>query len=1091
MHLSKAIENHQGLFDFLAYILNPDSLNPSQLSNEIDREFARISVSLLKQMGEKYVALADGLVEYLDEGKYYEEDEVQVNELKVLLVGDGGVGKTSLIKRMLDNDFDHNEYMTHGINNHDRDIKINNTTIKAHFWDFGGQEIMHTIHPLFFSRRSLYILVLDGRKEENAEYWLNYIKVFGGNSPVIVVLNKIDDYVSYEVNRKFLKEKYPNILGFHKVSCATSQGISELYEAIKEATVQVESITTKWAKSWFDVKNNIENLKENFINQKQYKTICNQNDITNEGAQNVLADYLNDLGILIHFDDLELHDIYITQPKWIINAIYSIITSMKLEVFDKSLLLEIYNLNEYPPYTHQYIIDLMKKFELCYSLNESEYLIPSLLQIQEPTFDFDYENALKFELHYGFLPKSILPVFIVKNNRDIKNKLRWRLGVVLEDKITQSIAVVKVDEREKQIYIYVDGEEKRKFLAVIRERFNDINSKFKEIEATEWIPLPDHPNEKVKYLELIGYEKAGRDEYFHGRLRKTFSISKLLNGVERRRFSTFRKAFLIRGGDRVNPNDTPLQYLDNSIEKLKNTLVEYGDWDVETFVLNGTDDLLKRLRNINDKEDTEILIFYTGHGVPQSQNRYALIGDNANEVLFDNIINPIQKFASTRFSLIIDASYSDNAIDFIPQVDNIEIVTSVSRGLAFEHELFETSNFTHYFTKSITDTTLEKDSPISLEYICNYINQNDEIRQKPLRIPPIYNRFTKHITIAQSQGNKNKDKPIAKAPIEFPYGQVPMESIFYISREDHKAYEMLRSNYCSILIKAPRQYGKTSLLSRLIKTAREDKYQVVFLHFQEFDKEMLINLDELLNFICNIVSLECDIEPNVNEKILARLTPKMKASKILDSILSQMNTPIVLAFDESDRLFEYQNVSDEFFGLIRAWHEKSKDNFKWQKLKIILSHSTEPFLGITNINQSPFHNVGLGMELKAFNYEETSYLANTAYQLNLNDKEITKLLEYIGGHPYLTRKVLYEMSTESINLINALNIKRFEEHLRRYKLVFQSNPLLIETIKEVINGDCPNMEHCYTLEATGFIKNAMNKIQFSSKLYEEFFKTNF
>ncbi|MFK5975812.1 MAG: AAA-like domain-containing protein [Sulfurovum sp.] len=100
-------------------------------------------------------------------------------------------------------------------------------------------------------------------------------------------------------------------------------------------------------------------------------------------------------------------------------------------------------------------------------------------------------------------------------------------------------------------------------------------------------------------------------------------------------------------------------------------------------------------------------------------------------------------------------------------------------------------------------------------------------------------------------------------------------------------------------------------------------------------------------------------------------------------------------------------------------------------------------------------------------------------------------LEYIGGHPYLTRKVLYEMATENIDLIEALCVGRFDEHLRRYLIIFQHNPNLIETIKEVIKGDCPDIEKCSILEATGFITNSMNDVRFSSKLYQEFFERYF
>ena len=119
-----------------------------------------------------------------DDFKSLEGENKPLNEVKVLLVGDGGAGKTSLVKRLLGENVDGNEPQTQGINIRRRILKDGEREIKANFWDFGGQEIMHATHQFFLSKRSLYILVLDGRKDEKPEYWLKLIENFGGDSPV-------------------------------------------------------------------------------------------------------------------------------------------------------------------------------------------------------------------------------------------------------------------------------------------------------------------------------------------------------------------------------------------------------------------------------------------------------------------------------------------------------------------------------------------------------------------------------------------------------------------------------------------------------------------------------------------------------------------------------------------------------------------------------------------------------------------------------------------------------------------------------------------------------------------------------------------
>ena len=115
--------------------------------------------------------------------------KVPLKEAKVLLVGDGGAGKTSLLKRLTKNEYDKAEPQTHGINIAEWETQApQKGKLHVRLWDFGGQEIMHASHQFFLTKRSLYILVLDGRKEEKTEYWLKHIQSFGGNSPVLVVL---------------------------------------------------------------------------------------------------------------------------------------------------------------------------------------------------------------------------------------------------------------------------------------------------------------------------------------------------------------------------------------------------------------------------------------------------------------------------------------------------------------------------------------------------------------------------------------------------------------------------------------------------------------------------------------------------------------------------------------------------------------------------------------------------------------------------------------------------------------------------------------------------------------------------------------
>jgi small GTP-binding protein len=463
-----------------------------------------------------------------------------LNEVKVLLVGDGGAGKTSLVKRILEQGFDKNEPKTHGIKIKDWNINVNDSDIKVHLWDFGGQEIMHATHQFFLSKRSLYILVLDGRKDEKIEYWLKHIQGFGGDSPVLVVINKIDENPSFDVNRRFLLYKYKNIKGFYRVSCAENKGIKELSQVLKNELAQVELIQTTWAKSWFNVKTQLEQMNEHFISYDQYKKMCQAENITRRESQETLVDFLNDLGVILHFKDFGLEDTHVLEPKWVTEAVYKIINSERLSQCKGVLNLEMldYILQKktdadyyYPKHLYKYIITLMKKFELCYRIDDETVLIPDLLIVQEPLFDFDYDSSLKFILQFEFLPRSVMPRFIVNMHKDIKDELHWRTGVILEDKKFQSTAVIKADYEAKRMYIYVNGRQKRDYFAAVLVTLRRINQSFKKMEITELVPMPDDPKITVDYDHLIRLEEEGIEFYLPGKTKKKYKVKDLLGTI--------------------------------------------------------------------------------------------------------------------------------------------------------------------------------------------------------------------------------------------------------------------------------------------------------------------------------------------------------------------------------------------------------------------------------------------------------------------------------------------------------------------------------------------------------------------------------
>ncbi|WP_353573306.1 COR domain-containing protein, partial [Candidatus Albibeggiatoa sp. nov. BB20] len=341
-----------------------------------------------------------------------------LNEAKILVLGQGSVGKTSLINRLILNEFDANENMTDGINIQNWQVNINNENVRLNVWDFGGQEIMHATHQFFLTKRSLYLLVLDARQEEQysrIEYWLKLIQVYGDDSPIIIVLNKIDQHI-LELNEKFLQRKYPSIKSFIPVSCKENQGIEELEQTIFSCINQLPHIHDLLPKSWFSIKQKLQNMRRDFISYAEYEKLCERENIT-ALAQQTLISFLHDLGIVLSFRDngkyLHLQDTSILNPQWVTEGIYKILNSHLLfqskGILDIALLSSILDMKRYPSNKHRFIIDIMEKFELCFEFPETNnrFLILDLLSVQEPDINWDFDDSLCFELHYDVLPSSI------------------------------------------------------------------------------------------------------------------------------------------------------------------------------------------------------------------------------------------------------------------------------------------------------------------------------------------------------------------------------------------------------------------------------------------------------------------------------------------------------------------------------------------------------------------------------------------------------------------------------------------------------------------------------------------------------------
>jgi internalin A len=472
-----------------------------------------------------------------------------LNETKLLFVGQGSVGKTSIIERILHNSYMENSSKTDGISINYWEIitkprkKNRKSRTQLNVWDFGGQEIMHATHQFFLTKRSLYLLVLDSRltQEENRiEYWLKIIQSFGDESPVLIVGNKIDQH-PLDIDRTGLQKKYPNIVGILETSAATAAGIEGLKAAITEQVNNLPHVRDLLPETWFTVKTKLEELgkQSNFITQEKYLDLCAENEVSDETSQRTLIGFLHDLGVVLHFqDDPRLEALGILNPQWVTNGVYKILNSHTLfqnkGVLTTSMLDEILNLPEYPRGKRLFIVDMMKKFELCYDIeSDKTFLVPDLLPKDQP--DLKFNGGPAFEYAYPVLPSSVITRFIVRMNQKIDDGFVWRTGVVL--KIGENKALVKADIEDRKITISIDGVEhtRRDALSAIRYQLDEIHASIKGLNPQKRIPVPNAPNaEPLEYDYLLMLEREGDEtcRVKDGSRLVTVNIRQILSGIE-------------------------------------------------------------------------------------------------------------------------------------------------------------------------------------------------------------------------------------------------------------------------------------------------------------------------------------------------------------------------------------------------------------------------------------------------------------------------------------------------------------------------------------------------------------------------------
>ncbi len=445
-----------------------------------------------------------------------------LGECKLIVVGRGGVGKTSLVKRLSGKLYDPNEAETHGITIRQLDFDAQQGQVKARVWDFGGQVVLHSMHEFFLTARSLYLLVLgerDDMLERDAAYWLQLIRSYAGDAPVVVALNKSASR-QRQFDRATLEKNYGPILGWVATECSepneTVGGIAELRRKLTEAldSPHMDSVRRKFPKKWHAIKAELEGMQESYLDYETYEKRCRALGEPDPKEQEALAADLHDLGVALNYRrDPRLRDTTVLRPDWLANGIYAVLRANDLDkelppelnvplapkgIITAALLERIHQKAEhwkmlraadYPAEKRDFLLRLMDLFHLSYPLDDEglEQLVPTLLSPEPPPGTDEPEDSQRVRLRYVFsvVPEPLLPWFIARSFALIPDQRHWRRGAMLA--FAEARAKVWATQDDRFVYATVAGPEqqRKRLLAIIRGTLHKIFSGYRSLKPEE------------------------------------------------------------------------------------------------------------------------------------------------------------------------------------------------------------------------------------------------------------------------------------------------------------------------------------------------------------------------------------------------------------------------------------------------------------------------------------------------------------------------------------------------------------------------------------------------------------------------------
>jgi Leucine-rich repeat (LRR) protein/GTPase SAR1 family protein len=442
--------------------------------------------------------------------RYFEEKArsgtQKVNEARLLLVGQGGAGKTTLKEKLRDRkaDMPAPDATTKTIHIEPLLYKDGDgADFVLQVWDFGGQNIQKYAHQFFMSDSVVYALLSNTRDQNpNFQYWLNIIEMLGKDSPFFIVQNEKDGHAEPLRDITQIQDRFPDT--FQSVeqvnlkNAETDPRFDLLERRLLYAATQLPHTRKEYPLSFIHVRRALENLSktQQTIPFKQFKDLCKAEGISDPALMNDYARTFTYLGVALYFaDDLHLKTQIFLRPKWIIDALFGLLYAPIVEAqngrFSASDAEAIWTGDEYND-MHGVLLQLMLRFKLCYELPSKQgYIVPQRLPTRMQPF-VPPPDATHIVYRYRFLPSGILTQLTCTLYTRIEKDKAWNDAVLFSTKSGQGRVFVRENSSADSIEVFGYGQDKADLLNMVVDAIDEVHdtSKFGNLKVEKLVPCP-------------------------------------------------------------------------------------------------------------------------------------------------------------------------------------------------------------------------------------------------------------------------------------------------------------------------------------------------------------------------------------------------------------------------------------------------------------------------------------------------------------------------------------------------------------------------------------------------------------------------